>query len=56
MAIIIDYRDIFDQLKGIPADRLRKELDTIEKLYQWKLNDKRERLKRGNQTINKTPE
>ncbi|MNP55872.1 hypothetical protein D3C76_1505490 [compost metagenome] len=46
---IIDYRDIYDRLKDIPADRLKKELNSFEKLYQWKMNDIREgQRKRGN--------
>lgn len=38
---IIDYRDIYDRLKDVPAN-LTKGLDIFEKLYQWKMNDKRE--------------
>lgn len=44
-AIIIDYRDIYDQLKDIPADRPTIQLDLFEKLHQWKMNDMREEQK-----------
>ncbi len=38
---IIDYRDIYDRLKHIPADRWTRELDQFSVLFLWKLNDRR---------------
>lgn len=46
LAIIIDYRDIYDRLKVIPAN-LTRDMVVFEKLYQWKMNDKREGKQHG---------
>jgi hypothetical protein len=39
---VIDYRDIYNQLKNALADEYSKLLEIFDKLHQWKLNDTRE--------------
>lgn len=39
---VIDYRDLYDRLKDVPADNWTREIDRFEKLYEWKMNDSRE--------------
>lgn len=39
MGKVIDYRDIYERLKEITADRWIRELDWFEKLYEWRMND-----------------
>lgn len=42
MGKVIDYRDVYDRLKDITADRWSRDLDRFGKLYEWKMNDMRE--------------
>lgn len=39
--IVIDYRDLYDQMKDLPADEY-EQLAIFCKLAEWKKNDERE--------------
>lgn len=38
---VIDYRDLYERLKNISADKWTREMELFSKLYYWKLNDQR---------------
>lgn len=51
---VIDYRDIYDQLKDKPAKELNRELKMFGRLYLWKQNDRRNHNENQDTTINTT--